>query len=80
MILAVQFSKRSCLDITCRLCSTFDHLPMCQIPPLDCMRDISSFGILSHALTRNSSRGEVLRLQCGVQLVDMLYLQRELSL
>lgn len=26
------------------------------------MRDISSFGILSHALTRNSSRGEVLRL------------------
>ena len=29
------------------------------------MRDISSFGILSHALTRNSSRGEVLRLHDG---------------
>ena len=27
-LLDIQFSKRSCLDITCRLCSMFDHLPM----------------------------------------------------
>lgn len=31
------------------------------------MRDISSFGILSHALTRNSSRGEVLRLRTTIE-------------
>ena len=40
-----------------------DHLPMCQIFPLDCMGDISRFGKMSHALTYDSSRGKVLRLR-----------------
>ena len=38
------------------------------------MGDISSFGILSHALTRDSSRGEVLRLSRDLlEIVESRY-------
>ena len=62
MILEAHFSSRSCLEITCRLCSIFDHLPMCRISPLQSKGDIWS---LEHYLIEQvsvASRQLILRL------------------